>query len=136
MSKQQETMLTTHMEGFQDFEVDFGKYEISFRRWIVSQLDGNHVSVQEIRDRFHLSRSHYWDILKRWQERYSEPLHVSLSFMSSKERAENKQLEKRIKELEKQLEMAKMKTIALETLIDVAETEFKIPIRKKRGSKQ
>ncbi|RIH63925.1 hypothetical protein D1164_17455 [Mariniphaga sediminis] len=75
MSKQQETILTTHMEGFQDFEVDFGKYEISFRRWIVSQLDGNHMSVQEIRDRFHLSRSHYWDILKRWQERYSEPLH-------------------------------------------------------------
>ena len=74
--------------------------------------------------------------MKKWQERYSDELHVSLSFMSSKEKADNKALEKRIKELEKQLEHAQMKNIALNTLIDVAETEFKIPIRKKPGSKQ
>ena len=63
-------------------------------------------------------------------------MHVSLRFMSSKERADNKELEKRIKELERQLEKARMKNIALNTLIDVAETELKIPIRKKPGAKQ
>jgi cell division septum initiation protein DivIVA len=56
--------------------------------------------------------------------------------MSPKERSDNKALEKRIKDLEQQLEKAQMKNIALNTLIDVAETELKIPIRKKPGSKQ
>lgn len=136
MEKNKEAMLTDSMESFQDYSIDYNKYEVSFRRWIVREIDNGHMSIQDIRDRFKLDRKHYTDILKRWQERYSDELHVSLSFMSSKDRADNKELEKRIKALEKQLEKAKMKNIALETLIDVAETELKIPIRKKSGSKQ
>lgn len=136
MKKSKDTMLTDHMDGFQDVQVNYNDYDISFRRWLVSQIDGGHMSIQDIRDRFQLSRKHYTDVLKRWQERYSDELHLSLSFMSSKERADNKKLEQRIKELEKQLEYAKMKDVALNTLIDVAETELKISIRKKSGSKQ
>lgn len=134
--EKKEAMLTDTMEGFNDYETNYKKFEISFRRWLVSQIDGNHMSIQEIRDRFNLSRKNYTEILKRWQERYSEELHLSLSFMSPKERSDNKALEKRIKDLEQQLEKAQMKNIALNTLIDVAETELKIPIRKKPGSKQ
>lgn len=136
MRQKKEAKLTAHMVGFQELKIDYSKFEVSFRRWLVSQIDGGHMSIQDIRDRFQLNRSQYTEILKRWQERYSDELHLSLSYMSSKERADNKKLEKRIKELEKQLEMAKMKNIALETLIDVAETELKISIRKKSGSKQ
>lgn len=135
-TKSKEVCLTDTLDGFKDKKVDFKKFEPSFRRWIVSQLDGNHMSAQDIRDRFGLSRSHYSETLKRWQSRYSEEMHLSLSFMSSKDRADNKKLEQRIKELEKQLELAKIKNIALETMIDVAETELKVPIRKKSGSKQ
>ena len=136
MEKNNERMLTDQMEGFYDHPVDYNRFEISFRRWLISQLDGGHMSPLEIRERFKLNRQHYRGILKKWQERYSDDLHVSLPFMSSKEKADNKALGKRIKELEKQLEKAQMKNIALNTLIDVAETEFKIPIRKKPGSKQ
>lgn len=134
--RSKEAMLTDHMEGFQDYEINYNLHEVSFRRWVISQLDGNYMSAQEIRDRFKLNRRKYSDILKRWQTRYSDELHVSLSFMSSKERADHKKLEQRIKELEQQLEQAKMKHIALETMIDIAENELKLPIRKKSGSKQ
>ena len=44
-------------------------------------------------------------------------------------------LEKRISELEKQLQMAEMKAIAFSTMVDIAEKEFKIPIRKKFNAK-
>ena len=40
------------------------------------------------------------------------------------------------KDLEKQLAEARLKIMALETLIDVAEEQFNIPIRKKPGAKQ
>jgi transposase len=40
-------------------------------------------------------------------------------------------LKKRIEELEKQLQTSEMKAIAFSTLVDIAEKEFNIPIRKK-----
>ena len=43
---------------------------------------------------------------------------------------EKLQLQKRISELEKQVQLAEMKAIAFSTMVDIAEREFKIPIRK------
>ena len=48
---------------------------------------------------------------------------------------ENLQLKKRIIELESQLKDAEMKAIAFSTMVDIAEREFKIPIRKKLNTK-
>ena len=45
-------------------------------------------------------------------------------------------LEKKIKELTKALELAKLKIDSLETMIKVAEEDLHIKIRKKRGTKQ
>lgn len=47
-----------------------------------------------------------------------------------------KELEARVKQLEKDLEYEKLRTHALETMINIAERELKIPIRKKSGTKQ
>lgn len=48
---------------------------------------------------------------------------------------ETLKLKKRIEELERQLQTAEMKAIAFSTMVDVAEKEFKIPIRKKLNTK-
>ncbi len=45
-------------------------------------------------------------------------------------------LEAKIKQLEKQLVLSNLKVEALETMIDIAEDELKIAIRKKSGTKQ
>lgn len=45
-------------------------------------------------------------------------------------------LEKKIEVLEKQLEWEKLRTLALDTMITVAERELNIDIRKKPGTKQ
>jgi len=45
-------------------------------------------------------------------------------------------LQKQLKAAEKQLEDARMRNIALNTLIDVAEEKLNISIRKKPGAKQ
>ena len=136
MEKSKEAMLTDHMEGFQEKEINYNDYEVSFRRWVVNQIDAGKMSMQEVRERFHLNREKYTSIIKRWQERYSDELHISLQAMSTKDRTDNKKLEKRVKELEKQLEMAQMKNVALETMIDIAEQDYKLEIRKKSGPKQ
>lgn len=48
---------------------------------------------------------------------------------------ENLQLQKRIDELEKQLKDAELRAIAYSTMVDIAEQEFNIPIRKKYNTK-
>ena len=48
---------------------------------------------------------------------------------------ENLQLKKRIADLEKQLRDSEMKAIAFSTMVDIAEKEFNIPIRKKLNTK-
>jgi transposase len=53
----------------------------------------------------------------------------------NEESFENLQLKKRIFELEKQLKDAELKAIAFSTMVDIAEKEFKIPIRKKLNTK-
>ena len=135
MKKSKDVMLTDHMEGFEEKEINYSFYEVSFRRWLVSQIDGEKMSVQDARDRFSLGRD-YVRILKNWQERYSEELRISLQSMTPKDRVDNSKLEKRVKELEKQLELAKMKIVALDTMIDIAEQDYKLEIRKKSGPKQ
>ena len=48
---------------------------------------------------------------------------------------EEQQLKNRIAELEKQLRDAEMKAIAYSTMVDIAEKEFNISIRKKYTTK-
>jgi transposase-like protein len=47
-----------------------------------------------------------------------------------------KQLEVKVRQLEKELEYEKLRTHALDKMIDIAERDLKIPIRKKSGTRQ
>ncbi len=51
-------------------------------------------------------------------------------------REDQSDLEKKIEVLEKQLEWEKLRSLALDTMINVAERELNIGIRKKPGTKQ
>ena len=136
MKKGKEIMLTDSMEGFQEKAINYNDYEVSFRRWLVIQIDSGNMSHQEARERFSLPAWEYKKIIRRWQERYSDEIHLSLRAMSAKEITDVKALEKRIRELEEQLERVQMKNVALSTMIDIAENDYKLEIRKKSGPKQ
>lgn len=56
--------------------------------------------------------------------------------MTEEEKTNLKAVQKRVKELEKSLEQANVLIYGLNSMIDYAEKEFELPIRKKRGTKQ
>jgi len=127
--------LTDYMEGFIQEKVNFSKYETSFRRWLVCEIESGRMSWQEARSRFNLPNR--FDITyKEWQKKYSDQIILTLPLMKAEDRTNNQELEKRVKELEKQLELAQMKVVALNTVIDIAEKSYKLEIRKKSGPKQ
>lgn len=127
--------LTDNMEGFKQDPVDLKKFETSFRRWLVQEIESGRMSLQEARSRFQLP--YFFDqSYKEWQKKYSQEIVLSLPLMNAKDRIDIKKLESRNKELEKQLELAQMRLTAVNTIIDIAEKEYKLEIRKKSGPKQ
>ena len=127
--------LTDNPEGFIEEKVDLRNYETSFRRWLVAEIESGRMSWQDARSRFNLPYR-FDSLYKFWQEKYSDDIVLTLPLMSAKDRTNNQELEKRIKELEKQLELSQMKIVALNTVIDIAEKDYKLEIRKKSGLKQ
>ncbi|HEX2934416.1 MAG TPA: transposase [Bacteroidales bacterium] len=105
---------------------------VSFKRWIAREIESGKISIKEAIERFGVNGRTIYE----WLSHYSLGKEVSLSIMTPQEKQEKILLEKRIKELEKALEYAKLKNIAVETMIDVAEEQFRISIRKKAGPKQ
>ena len=109
---------------------------VAFRRWLVREIHSGRITQKEALDRFDFGGKKGYPLLWKWMKRYSPSIAVTLPVMSEKERQRIEALQKQLKLLEKQLEDAQMKNVALETMIDVAEEQLKIKIRKKSGPKQ
>lgn len=122
-------------EGFPMAGVDLKQYETSFRRWLVQEIESGRMSILEARERFKLP--YRFSILYRqWQLKYSDQIVVSLRTMTEQERTDFKTKEERIRQLERQLDEAQLMVKALNVLVDIAEKEYKIPLRKKGGARQ
>jgi len=91
-----------------------------------------------------------WMSVQRWLNKFGHQVLIEegiseiklkknqsdISMKRSPESQDIQAMKKRIKELEKQLEEAELKAMVYDTMIDVAERELKIPIRKKYVTKQ
>lgn len=127
--------LGDNLEGFQISVEEVKQYEPSFRRWLVQEIESGRMSLLEARERFNLPY-HFSTLYRQWQLKYSDQIVVSLRNMTEQERTKFKAQEDRIRQLERQLDDAQLKVKALNVLVDIAEKEYKIPLRKKAGAKQ
>lgn len=81
-------------------------------------------------------------VVKEFVKWYRRKLEKEPDFENKPEVPENptilteKELQVRVRELEKELHLAKPKAEMLETIIDLAERQFNLDIRKKSGAKQ
>ena len=111
-------------------------YEVSFRRWLVREIEEGKMTTAEAVKKFNFNPKNGADNIKYWRDKYASELVLSLPEMTSEEKQKLEELQKQNKALLKALEDAKMKNIAINMLIDVAEEKLKINIRKKPGAKQ
>jgi transposase len=121
---------------------------------IIQELISSHCTKQEIWSKYTGQEEEHGQLL-RWMRElgYDYKIktrrpnfatnHIVMSKKKKPEKSidtenesfENLQQKKRIAELEKQLKEAEMKAIAFSTMVDIAEKEFKISIRKKLNTK-
>src|SRR5438045_750971 len=106
------------------------------KRWIVREIESGRMTAGEAQEMVSCLSKNPRSLINHWRGKFSSDLTLTLPAMTDKERAKLQQANKHIKKLEKALEDAQMKNAALQTMIDLAEEVFKIPIRKKSGPKQ
>lgn len=111
-------------------------YEVAFRRWLVREIEEKKLTIAEAIKSFNFNPQTGRILIQRWQKKYASETLLSLPDMTIQEKQNLKLLQEKNHQLEKQLEEAKMRNIALNMLIDVAEEKLKISIRKKPGTKQ
>lgn len=74
--------------------------------------------------------------IKKWIEKYSSQLADINEELVPKKQDKSPADQNRIRQLERALEDANLKIIGLETMINIAEKDLKIDIRKKSGTKR
>jgi hypothetical protein len=126
-------------------------FTISERHQIIQEMLSSNCTRAEIWRKYS-GQSEEHGFLLRWMRQLGYPMELTVrrsifggnnNLMAKKQTTTAKeedsfeilQLKKRISELENQLKDAEMKAIAFSTMVDIAEKEFKIPIRKKLNTK-
>ena len=111
-------------------------YEVPFRRWLVREIEEQRMTISQAVKQFNFNPENGRQLIHAWRDRYASEMILSLGDMTEAEKHKLTALQKQLKAAEKQLEDARMRNIALNTLIDVAEEKLNINIRKKPGAKQ
>jgi transposase-like protein len=126
-------------------------FSTSERHHIIQEMLSSHCTRAEIWRKY-TGQPEEHGFLLRWMRQLGYPAELTTrratfggnnSLMAKKQATTTKaeesfellQLKKRISELENQLKDAEMKAIAFSTMVDIAEKEFNIPIRKKLNTK-
>lgn len=119
-------------------EQSLSRFEFSeeFKEKLVELVIYKNVSASQVAKKYDLPNTH---ILINWINNYKKKLEKGAVTLAPMEKPKTKDailLKKRIKDLEKALEKANVLIYGLNAMIDHAEKETKVPIRKKGGTKQ
>lgn len=115
------------------------KYDNNLKRRVGSEYLSGGYSYQDLAVKYDLLTSGVVREFVKWYRKNYDISVVNekpLDEMSEIEKNEVKVLQDRIHELEKKLSKSSLKIESLETVIDIAEREYKFAIRKKSGTER
>jgi transposase-like protein len=114
------------------------RYPDEFKRKLAQEYLSGRFSYAVAAEEYGLKDKRVVREFVKWYLKKSElsPTNESVPMKKVKPSSEELNLEERIKQLESDLRMSKLKVEALETMIDIAEDQLKIDIRKKSGTQQ
>ena len=115
-------------------------YSESFKIHVVNELESGKLSPGEARRKYNILGH---STIIKWCRKYgtvhqhtSKRIGNKTRMSMSSQDYEIIRLKHEIESLKSELEDSRLKNVVLETMVDIAEKEFEIPIRKKYGAKQ
>jgi len=112
------------------------KFKAALKEKLVHMVMYQGADVKDLVKKYRLPHA---STLRNWIALYKKKLEkgaVSLSTMKTPKKESLKALQQKNKELEKALEKANVMIYGLNAMIDYAEKELNVPVRKKPGTKQ
>ncbi len=117
-----------------------GRYPEELKRKIAKEYLAGKASAGYLAEEHGLKNKGVVKEFVKWYRRKDELYVQNQDTMSDKKASTDASSElsaqEQLKQLKRQLELSQLKVEALETMIDLAEKEFQIEIRKKSGAKQ
>jgi len=110
-------------------------HDVSFMVKVANFYSENNESLSQVAERFKITTA----LVNKWHRRFNLQkghLNLPVQDMTEKEQKELELLKKQNEELAKKLAYSNLQILGLQTMIDIAEKELKIDIRKKPGTKQ
>ena len=107
---------------------------------VVQEYMNSDVSQRELMQKFNIRGT---NTIKKWMRKFDlqapseQEIELRRTMAKQKEKTPyERELEAKVKKLEQQLDYEQLRTLALDTMIDIAERDLKISIRKKSGAKR
>ena len=107
---------------------------------VVQEYMDTDVSQRELMQKFNIRGV---NTIKKWMRKFDlqapsqQQIELQRTMANQKEKTPyERELEAKVKKLEQQLDHEQLRTLALDTMIDIAERDLKISIRKKSGAKR
>lgn len=115
-------------------------YTDEFKLQVVQEYLNTNASQEEINKKYSIVNK---NSITKWMRKFDlqapSDEQIELQRTMGKQKAKTTyelELEAKVKKLEQQVDYQELKALALSTMIDIAERELKISIRKKSGAKQ
>ena len=112
--------------------------ELKFQ--VVQEYMDTDVSQRELMQKFNIRGV---NTIKKWMRKFDlqapsqQEIELQRTMAKQKEKTPyERELETKVQKLEQQLEYERLRTLALDTMIEIAERDLKISIRKKSGAKR
>lgn len=109
-------------------------HDVTFRKAVAREYQTSDLSLGQLAIKYGVIKS----VIQQWVAKFSSELGEQrpLPVMTPQEQKELDNVKKQNEELLKKLELANLKITSLEIMIDIAEQDYKLDIRKKPGTKQ
>ena len=111
-----------------------------FRFQVVQEYLNTGISQKQLQKKYSIGGN---NCINNWMRKFGtsevtvEQINLQQAMSKEEEKTpRERKLEAKVKELERALEQERLRTLALDTMINIAERDLKISIRKKSGTKQ
>ena len=112
------------------------QYTEEFKRSVCEEFLAGDMTLRAMEHKHGLGNSRLNDWLIKYGYKVKKPYIIETRDMTRKKSKKDTDKNTRIQELEKQLKMARLEAAAYRKMIEIAEDELKIAIRKKSDTKQ
>ena len=121
----------------QKYHPDNPYYPVKLRRITIQQIEAELLTEKQACEKLSISTN----LLRKWRQQYYQrhlSPHINPKSMKKKKDKDQqiKALKEQVAALQKQNKQLQVEAYAHKTMVDIAEKELNIPIRKKSGPKQ